>query len=195
MDKYKGLPLYEVLFDDDESVFNNVAFVTEPAIEVNFIRLSKEADTDIKLSVDEEKRIVTGPALIPDMPIYRNDGGKRYYITWSRDTIKQVAINFFRNSRQNAGNLEHQIPVNGITFFESYILDKERGISPKEFAELPDGTWMLSAKVVNDDAWRMVLDGTLQGFSIDMSNVGYIGKEEKEIDTLEEFLDYLNNNK
>lgn len=194
MDKYKGLPLYEVLFDDDESVFNNVAFVTAPAIEINFVQLSKQADTDIKLSVDQEKRIVTGPALIPDMPIYRNQGGKQFYITWTKDTIKQMAINFFRNSRQNAGNVEHEIPVNGITYFESYILDKERGISPKEFAELPDGTWMLSAKVVNDNVWNMVLDGTLMGFSIDVSNVQF-KEEKKEIDTLEEFLDFLNNNK
>ena len=192
MKQYKGLPLFEVVFSDEDSVFNNVAFVTAPAIEENFIRLSKQEDNEIKLSVDDEKRIVSGPALIPDMPIYRDQGGRKFYITWTAETIKQMAISFFRNSRQNAGNVEHQVPVNGITYFESYIIDKERGICPKEYENLPDGTWMLSAKVTNDDVWNMVKDGSLTGFSIDVSNVQF--KEEKEIDTLEELLEYLNNN-
>lgn len=192
MKQYKGLPLFEVVFDDEDSVFNSVAFVTAPAIEENFIRLSKQEDNEVKLSVDDEKRIVSGPALIPDMPIYRDQGGRKFYITWTAETIKQMAISFFRNSRQNAGNVEHQVPVNGITYFESYIIDKERGICPKEYENLPDGTWMLSAKVTNDDVWNMVKDGSLTGFSIDVSNVQF--KEEKEIDTLEELLEYLNNN-
>lgn len=192
MKQYKGLPLFEVVFSDEDSVFNNVAFVTAPAIEENFIRLSKQEDNEIKLSVDDEKRIVSGPALIPDMPIYRDQGGRRFYITWTAETIKQMAISFFRNSRQNAGNVEHQVPVNGITYFESYIIDKERGICPKEYENLPDGTWMLSAKVTNDEVWDLVKEGSLTGFSIDVSNVQF--KEEKEIDTLEELLEYLNNN-
>ena len=179
-----------MVFDEEQSVFNNVAFVTEPAIEENFIQLSKQDET-VKLSIDEEKRIVSGPALIPDMPIYRDQGGRKFYITWTADVIKQMAINFFRNSRQNSGNVEHQVPVNGITYFESYIIDKERGISPVEFKDLPDGTWMLSAKVLNDEVWALVKEGALNGFSIDASNVQF--KEDKVIDTLEEFMEYLNN--
>lgn len=191
MRKYKGLPLFEVLFNDDESVFNWVSFVTEPAILEHFVQLSKNSECDVHLSIDEEKRIVSGPALIPDLPIYRDQGGRKFYITWTADTIKQMAVNFFEHSRQNAGNVEHQVPVNGITYFESYIIDKERGICPKEFEDLPNGTWMLSAKVNNDEVWEMVKDGTLTGFSIDASNVQF--KEEKVIDTLEDFLEYLNN--
>lgn len=193
MKQYKGLPLFEVVFDDEQSVFNNVAFVTAPAIEEGFVQLSKQEDESVKLSVDVEKRIVCGPALIPDMPIYRDQGGRKFYITWTTDTIKQMAINFFQHSRQNAGNVEHQMPVNGITFFESYIIDKERGINPKEFETLPNGTWMLSAKVTNNEVWEMVKDGTLTGFSIDASNVQF--REDKVIETLEEFIEFLNKTK
>lgn len=190
--QYKGLPIYEVLFNDLDSVFNNIAFVSEPAIMENFIKLSKQDDERVMLKVNEEKRVVTGPALIPDEPIFRNQGGRKFYITWSAETIKQMAINFFSNSRQNAGNVEHQIPVNGITYFESYLIDKERGICPKEFEDLPDGTWMLSAKVNNDDVWQLVKDGALTGFSIDVSNVLF---KEDAIDTVEDLLEFLNNNK
>lgn len=191
MKQYNGLPLFEIEFDDELSVFNNISFVTRPAIEEGFIRLSKQDDIKIQLKINEESRIVSGPALIPGQPIYRDQGGRKFYISWSPETIKQVAINFFQHNRQNEGNVEHQFPVNGITFFESYILNKERGLVPKEFEDLPDGTWMLSAKVNDDATWQLIKDGTLTGFSIDMANVTF--KEDKVIDDLDEFLEYLKN--
>ena len=107
---YKGLPLYDVLFFDEKSVFNNIALVTEPAIGEDFIQLSKQ---NINMKIDQEKRIVSGPALIPDEPIYRNQGGKSYYIKYTADTIKQMAINFFKTGRQTEGNVEHMMNVQG----------------------------------------------------------------------------------
>lgn len=192
MKRYKGLPLYEIEFDDELSVFNSVSFVTEPAIMEGFIQLSKQDEPRVQLKVNKENRIVSGPALIPGEPIFRNQGGRQFYITCSAETIKQVAINFFKHNRQNEGNVEHQFPINGITYWESYLIDKQRGITPKEFETLPDGTWMLSAKVNDEQTWNLITEGVLTGFSIDMSNVTF--KEEKEIDNLEDFVNYLNNN-
>lgn len=188
---YQGLPLYNVEFDEDTSVFNNVAIVTEPAIEVQFIRLSKQEAPRVSLKIDEERRIVSGPALIPEEPIYRNQGGKRFYIKYTADTIRRMALNFFKKDRQNEGNVEHAVPVNGITYFESYIIDKARGINPREF-DLPDGTWVLTAKVDNSEVWDLIKSGELTGFSIDIANVRF--SEDKEIDNLEDFINYLNEN-
>lgn len=188
---YKGLPLYDIEFSDEDSVFNNVAIVTEPAIMETFIQLAKQDEPRVQMKIDEEKRVVTGPALIPDEPIYRNQGGHQFYIKYSKDTIERMVLNFFHNNRQNEGNVEHQIPVNGITYYESYLVNKERGIAPKEF-DLPDGTWILTAKVNNDEVWNLVKDGSLTGFSIDIAGVRF--KENKEIDNLNDFLEYLNNN-
>lgn len=188
---YQGLPLYNVEFDEDTSVFNNVAIVTEPAIEVQFIRLSKQETPRVSLKIDEERRIVSGPALIPEEPIYRNQGGKQFYIKYTADTIRRMALNFFKKDRQNEGNVEHAVPVNGITYFESYIIDKARGINPCEF-DLPDGTWVLTAKVDNAEVWDLIKSGDLTGFSIDIANVRF--SEDKEIDNLEDFINYLNEN-
>lgn len=185
---YKGLPLYDIEFSDDVSVFNNVALVTEPAIQETFIQLAKQDDTRIQLKIDEEKRLVSGPALIPDEPIFRNQGGHRFYIKYTKDTIAKMALNFFKNHRNTEGNVEHAIPVNGITFYESYLVNKQRGISPVEF-DVPDGTWFLTAKVENDDVWELVKNGELTGFSIDIANIKF--NEEKEIDNLEELMEYL----
>lgn len=194
--KYNGLDVYDVEFNDLVSVFNNVALVTEPAIMVDFIQLSKQEEGEdgmtVMMKVDEEKRIVSGPCLIPNQYIYRNQGGRKFYIRYSEETIAQMAVNFFRNGRQTEGNVEHQFPVNGITFFESYILNKERGICPKEFENLPDGTWILSAKVENDAVWELIKSGEVNGFSIDISNVSF--KDDRVIDSLEDLIEYLNNN-
>ena len=43
-----------------------------------------------------------------------------------------MAIEFFKRDTQNNGNVMHEINVNGVTFFESFLLNKERGIAPKD---------------------------------------------------------------
>ena len=185
---YKGLPIFDVEFSDETSVFRNVALVTEPAIQETFIQLAKQEEGQIQLKVDEEKRIVSGPVLIPDQPIYRNQGGRAFYIKYTKETIERLAQNFFKTHKNTEGNVEHQIPVNGITYFESYLVNKDRGISPKEF-DLPDGTWFMSCKVENDDVWELVKNGELTGFSVDLANVSL--SDEKVIDKLEELIEYL----
>lgn len=190
MQLFNGLPIY-VVDINDASVFNNVSIVDVPAIERNFIQLSKEID--FKFSVNEEKRTISGPVLIPDFPIYRRFGEEEFYIKFTAETIKEYAIKFFKDGREGEGNVQHQWGVNGITFFESYLLNKERGIVPNEFKDLPDGTWILSAKVENDNVWGMIKDGTLKGFSVDIQTS--LKDEEKPMDTLEELMDYLNNTK
>lgn len=190
--KYNGYDIYEIEFDDLMSVFNNVSIVTEPAILENFIKLSKQDDNQVKMKLDEEKRIVSGPVLIPDQLIFRNQGGRKFYIKYSSETIEQMAINFFQHHRNTEGNVEHTFNVNGITFFESYILNKERGIEPIEFKDLPNGTWIMSAKVNNEDVWRLITSGELNGFSIDIENIRF---KDETIDSLEQLIDYLKNNK
>lgn len=186
--EYKGLPIYIVDFNDD-SVFNNVAIVDFPAIEENFIRLSQQMD--LKFSINEEKRVISGPALVPDFPIYREVNGKKFYIKFTEETIKKYAIKFFKDGRENEGNLQHMWGVNGITFFESYLLNRERGIAPKEFETLPDGTWMLTAKVENDRVWELIKDGTLRGFSVDIQST--LTEEKDTLSSIKDLLDYINN--
>lgn len=188
MAEYKGLPIYIVDINDD-SVFNNVSIVDYPAIEHNFIQLSKQVE--IEFSINEEKRTISGPVLVPDLPIYRRFGDQEFYIKFTAETIKKYAIKFFKDKREGEGNIEHQWSVNGVTFFESYLLNKERGIAPKEFADLPEGTWFLSAKIENDDVWKMIKDGALRGFSVDIQST--LSEDNKEIDSIDELIEYLNN--
>ena len=49
---------------------------------------------------------------------------------------------------------------------ESYIIDKERGICPNEFASASDGSWVVSYKVSNLDVWNKIKSGEVKGFSV-----------------------------
>lgn len=190
-------PIYEVIFDEERAVFNNVSIVNSPAIKELFIKMSDEEKT-IRLSLQEDKHIVTGPVLIPDQLILRKDEKGYYYIKFSADTIKKMALEFFKKHRNTEGNVEHSISVNGVTFYESYLIDKGRGIAPFEFKDLPDGTWIMSAKIENKDLWDAIKAGDLNGFSID-AFIEYIPESIKQsettIDSLDKLFEIINNNK
>lgn len=187
MVKYNGLPVY-VLTVDDESIFDNVSLVDYPAIERDFIKFSAEAE--VRFKMDDERHVVTGPVLIPEQLIYRRNGDYEYYVKFSKEAIEDMALKFFKDHSNTNGNVMHQVTVDGVTYFESYIINKERNIAPVEFSDLPDGTWVMSAKIENDELWSMIKEGQIRGFSIDASV--RIEPEKDEIETLEELVDYLN---
>ena len=58
--------------------------------------------------------------------------------------------------------------VDGVTMFESWIVDEKRGIKPmKGYEDVNDGSWFGSFKVENDDVWELVKDGKVRGFSVE----------------------------
>ena len=143
--------------------------------------------------VNNEERIVVGPAMIPDMPIYRRDETGEYYVFFDKKTIETIALKFYAKGFQQSANEMHTKPVEGITFFMSWIADESKGIPKmKQFEDLPDGTWFLGAKVMNDETWSKVKDGTFKGFSVegmfDMTEVKMRMKEEEIIEKLRDLL-------
>lgn len=190
MELYKGLPLFDLSIADEINGVEIISLVDYPAIERDFIKFSKEAE--IKFSVNNERRVLTGPALIPDQKIYRkSDSGDEFYVQMSKDAIETIAQKFFLDHNSTNANLMHEYEAPGIIFFESYLIDHNRGICPVEFSDLPDGTWMVSAKVNNDEVWQLVKDGVLRGFSIE-GNLHMSEAKEGEITTIEELLEALN---
>ena len=98
---------YKVLFNEEqnEGVYA-ISLVSDPAIEVNFVALSK--NKEIKLAtINEEQRILVGAVLIPDQPIYRNQDGHEYNIVFPKETIKQVQYNFVKQGYQNNSTITH----------------------------------------------------------------------------------------
>ena len=135
---------------------------------------------------DEEKRIITGAAMLADKKIYRYDDVRgEYYVVFDRETIFQIAKKWAKSDRYDSVNIHHEVETKGLYLFESYIIDRERGINPpKGYEEVADGSWFLSY-IVNDDAiWQRVKDGEFKGFSVE----GYFdferNKEDKIMDAI-----------
>jgi hypothetical protein len=131
--------------------------------------LGDEQSADLKFAIqDEEQRIVTGPLMIADLPIYRKDEDGEYYVMFSAEEIKKIVQRFFKKGYQAKVNIEHSKPVEDVFMFESYIVDREKGVMPpKGFEDIPDGSWFGSYKVDNDVIWDEVKAGTFKGFSIE----------------------------
>ena len=119
---------------------------------------------------DEDERIISGPLMLADTPIYRNDDNGEYYVVFTKETIKKIAQRFFKKGYQSNVNLMHEQGnlTEGMTMFESWIKDDKRGIKAmKGFEDVPDGSWFGSFKVDNDEVWQMVKDGKVRGFSVE----------------------------
>lgn len=179
------LPVFKLSISDDESDDNEVNFVSivdAPAIQRDFQVFKTMARFDIQ---NEDQRIVTGPAMIPDTPIYRNDGGNQYYVVFDAATINQIAYRFFKKGYQANINLMHEqgSVVTDSVFFESWVVDKEKGKQPLvAFKDLPDGTWFLTAKINDPAVWEKVKSGEYKGFSVEglfnYTPVGQVDPEE-----------------
>ena len=157
-----------VLLDEDlEAGVDAISLVSEPAIESDFIALSKK-DVQLK-TVSEEQRILMGPALIPDKMIYRREEEEEYYIYFSKDTVKRVAQAFLKRGYQSNSTLEHGPDVDGVCVIESWIVeDPKKDKAAYYNIDVPVGTWMVSAKVYNEQIWSdFVKTGKVNGFSIE----------------------------
>ena len=160
------MEVYELIIKDEQTdgVFA-VSLVEKPAIEENFIALSKH---QIELKALEEKRIVIGAALIPNKKIYRRDKDKEFEIYFTDETVRRASeLVFMRNQHQNA-TLEHAVKLSGMAIVESWIIEDEEKDKSKVYGfDLPKGTWMITMKVMDDNIWEKVKNGEVKGFSIE----------------------------
>ena len=161
--------IVELIIDDNDlqTGIHAVSVVHSPAIEENFIALSKH-EIELK-EVDTEKKILMGAALVPNKQILRADkDGNGYYIYFSEETIKKASELFLMRSNQNNATLEHKEKLNGMSVVESWVIDNPEMDKSKEYGfNLPKGTWMISMKVNNEDVWKDVKAGKVKGFSIE----------------------------
>jgi len=165
------LPIYELMISDDlqdDAEVSFIALVDRPAIQKNWNAFKENVKFQI---ISEDKRIISGPVMLADSPIYRNDATNgEYYVVFSKDTIFKIAQKFFKKGYQANVNLMHdsEQQVNGVTMFESFISDKDRGIQAmKGFEDAPDGSWFGSFKVEDDAVWQMIKEGKVKGFSVE----------------------------
>jgi hypothetical protein len=185
------LPLYQLLINEDEQSDLEVTFVSlvdKPAIEKNFIAFKQQKGFAF---ADQSKQILLGPAMIPNMPIYRQDAELgEYNVVFTKETIQQIAEKFFAKGFQNNVNIGHDVKMEGVTFYTSFIQDSAMGV--QGFGEgYPDGTWFLGAKVNNPEVWSLVQSGQVKGFSVEglfKYKKAAMSKEDELIEKIKEIL-------
>lgn len=186
----RNLPIYELTVDEVDEGVNFVALVDVPAIEKPFmafakapsVEFKKAAQAKYKFSETGERRVLTGPLMIPNTPIFRSDSKGEYYVIFSKETIRKIVQKYFKQGNQHNVNANHSHELDGVFMFESYLTDASRGIlPPMGYEGTPDGSWFGSFKVENDEIWAN--REAFKGFSVE----GLFGmKEEVDESTLKE---------
>ncbi len=109
-----------------------------------------------KIKTDENGylRIVYGEVYAPDRP----DSGGDFM---TAETIREMAWRFMRDQNTKKVDVEHQNGLTpGVEIVESFIArDGDTDFIP--------GAWVVGAHIPDDEIWGQILDGTLNGFSME----------------------------
>lgn len=181
--------------DVDATGIDAISLVDVPAVQRNFLCFSE--DRPVKLKFDASKHIITGVVCLADTPIYRNNEKYgEYWVVFTKETIQKMVEKFSRDGLFKSVNLQHDDNkfVDGIYMVESYLTDKARGISPIEFNDIPDGSWVASYKVDNLELWdEIVNSGKLNGFSLqgmfELNPERFESEAKEEDETFDEWID------
>jgi len=141
------------------------------------IRKMEKINKELRLSgfkkqefsdLNEEKRIVTSPVMLAETPIlrYNPDLGK-YWVKFKADTIEKMMRKYFKENKIHKVNTNHdpKSRKDGVYMIESYIVGDRN--ESKVFPDLPQGTWMATFYVENDEVWDQIKNGEFNGFSLE----------------------------
>jgi hypothetical protein len=168
------MKLFELILEDETDEVMALSLVANPAIEANWVYFSKEGKTEVKFAtVDEDKRTIVAPVLIPDKRILRIDEntGEEYNVYLSAETIEKAAQRFLQRGYQHKATIEHGENIDGeVSVVESWVSksstkDKSSLYFSRAF---PVGTWFVTFKVNDEDLWQnYVKTGVVKAVSIE----------------------------
>ena len=179
--------IIELIIDEnnEELAIDAISLVTEPAIEVDFVYLHKEKLNVTLAKIDEEKRLLVSPALIPDKQIFRYnpETNQEYYVYFSKETVKQASEMYLKYQNNNKATIQHEENTSGVHTVESWIVQDTSMDKSKLYGfDVPVGTWMVSMKIENDEVWARIKEGELKGLSIEgyfVDRMEILAKDEK----------------
>lgn len=180
---YKNIPIYNAIVLDDGLGMEKISLVDDPAMQSDFQFFANEEDRFHFSVQNEEQRHIFGVIIRADHPVLRFSGeGFPYYVTFSRKVIETIVQKYFREGRQNNFNLMHTpgTDVDSVEMLQAFIKDKNRGIDPKGFEDIEDGSLFGEFKVLDDALWEDIKSGKFKGFSMEIYYDIEIPLEEEE---------------
>jgi len=189
--------IVELVIDEDsqELAIDAISLVSAPAIEQDFVFFGKEKNNLTFAKVDEEKRMLVSPALIPNKQIFRYDPNtdSEYYVYFSPETVRKASELYLKNNNHHKATHEHNERVSGVLTVESWIIeDTKKDKSTLYGFSLPKGTWMVKMRIDNQDLWNKIKSGELKGLSIEGYFTDKMEKMGEQQPTTEEILSALN---
>jgi hypothetical protein len=166
----KKLPIYDIILSDDDlkQGVGMISLVDDPAIKVNWIKLSKQSNLNFKS--DKDKQMLYGPFLITNMLIYRNDEHNgEYYVRFSKEEIDKIATKFNEDLNNKNINFMHSDVKVDAFVAQNWLIENEQDKSRGLGFDLPEGTWFGGVKVKDADFWKdKVKSEEVKGFSVEI---------------------------
>lgn len=192
----KNLPIFEIFINElDETGMELISLVDNPAIQIKGMIFKEEYNMSFK-EVSEDEQIIVGPAMVPNIDIYREDKDLgQYLVRFTKETIKKLVEKFNSNGTNRRINIDHTDRMVDGYIMEDWIIEDEMYDKSKMYGfDLPIGTYMIKVKIEDKDFWLNEVKGNEKfGFSIEGLLGQKLVKMEKEytIDdlTLEDLLD------
>jgi len=161
-----------IIGDENKDFLSAMGFVSSPAIEEKLVYFKNEKNNYVfGKVVDEEQGIIVSPALIPEKRIFRYNPltNEEYYVYFSKETIKKLSQNFLISGNHINATEEHENPIKGVHLIYSWIVENQQDqlMTKYGFKNIPDGTWVVSYKIENEDIKQKIRNGDITGVSIE----------------------------
>ena len=168
----KPTRIVELVIQDDnqELAIDAISLVHSPAIESDFVFFGKEKSNLTLAKVDEEKRMLISPALIPNKNIVRYDANtdSEYYVWFSKETVRKASELYLKHNNHHKATYEHQERVSGVLTVESWIIEDPKMDKANIYGfQLKKGTWMVKMKIDNEELWQDIKSKKIRGLSIE----------------------------
>ena len=192
----KPTRIVELVIQDDnqELAIDAISLVSAPAIEQDFVYFGKEKSNLTLAKVDEEKRMLISPALIPNKNIVRYDANtdSEYYVWFSKETVRKASELYLKHNNHHKATYEHQERVSGVLTIESWIKEGDMDKSKLYGFDLPNGTWFVKMKIDNEELWQDIKSKKIKGLSIEGYFTDKFEAMQKKQPTTEQVLKALN---
>ena len=183
MAQLNGLPVFYIKINEDLESNLGIDFVSLvdcPAIEKNWVAMS-DTKKPLKFVADQDKQLLAGPILIPDLPIYRYDAEMgEYYVVFTKEEIEKLVRKF--QAQQKSINLNYMhtkdSQLKSAVIQEIWLTAKLDKSQTYGFSDLPEGSGFVVAHIGDKKFWtEEVKSGNVRGFSIE----GFLDMEMKQI--------------
>ena len=194
MDKLDTIELYIDENEDNDGI-EALSLVKFPATEETWVALNNHK-IEFK-SIDDDKRIVIGLALVPDKLIYRRNGDYEYNIKFSKETVKKAGQLYLKKLNNNNATLEHKTEVKGVSVVESWIVeDTLKDKTAIYNLNAVEGSWAVILSIENETVWKEIKNGTYLGISVEgyFSDEQKLSEQKKRQKLIEKIKEIINNN-